>query len=120
MPVHCILVDEGQFLSEKHVLQLCHVVDTFHVPTIVYGLKNDFRNELFTGSRALLLYADKIEEVKTVCWFCNRKATMNLRVQNGRPVREGEQILIGGNESYVPVCRRHFFAEELPFDPGAR
>jgi thymidine kinase len=113
LPVDCILMDEGQFLNRPQVLQLCAVVDKLHIPVIVYGLKNDFRNDLFEGSQALLAYADKIEEVKTVCWFCTRKATMNLRICDGRPVREGDQILIGGNESYLPVCRICYQSETL-------
>ncbi|MBX3727934.1 MAG: thymidine kinase [Candidatus Sumerlaeia bacterium] len=118
LPLHCVLVDEGQFLTREHVRQFCDIVDTDNIPVIVYGLRADFQNRLFPGSEALLIFADKIEEVKTVCWFCNRKALMNLRVANGRPVREGEQILIGGNESYIPVCRRHFYSETLPWDPA--
>ncbi|MFT9849153.1 thymidine kinase [Aneurinibacillus sp. REN35] len=103
---HCVLVDEGQFLGRHHILQLTEIVDDLKVPVIVYGLKNDFSNHLFEGSEALLLYADKIEEIKTVCWFCDRKATMVLRVKEGEPVYEGEQIQIGGNDSYMPVCRK--------------
>ena len=76
---------------------------------MTFGLKNDFQNELFEGSKYLLLYADKIEEMKTICWFCNKKAIMNLRFNNGAPVYSGEQILIGGNEQYYPVCRKHYF-----------
>lgn len=111
--IHCVLVDEGQFLLRSHVMQFTRVVDELNIPVLVYGLKNDFRNELFEGSRALLCFADKIEEIKTICWFCNRKATMNLRINNGKPVYEGEQIQIGGNESYVPVCRRHYRDPDL-------
>jgi len=117
LPRDCILVDEGQFLSRDHVLQFCRVTDELDIPVIVYGLRTDFQAELFPGSEALFCYADKIEEVKTVCWFCKKKALFNMRVMNGRPVREGEQVMIGGNESYVPVCRRHFNADKLPFDP---
>lgn len=113
LPVNCVLVDEGQFLSPEQVKQFCRVVDEFNIPVIIYGLRADFQNVLFPGSEALLVYADKIEEVKTVCWFCNRKALMNLRIANGKPVREGEQIMIGGNESYLPVCRKHFYDEDL-------
>lgn len=72
---------------------------------MAFGLKNDFSNELFEGSKYLLIYADKIEELKTICWYCHRKATMNLRINDGEPVYTGEQIQIGGNESYLPVCR---------------
>jgi thymidine kinase len=103
---NCVLVDEGQFLNKHHILQLTDIVDELGIPVIVYGLKNDFSNHLFEGSEALLLYADKLEEIKTVCWFCDRKATMVLRVKEGKPVYEGEQIQIGGNDSYIPVCRK--------------
>ena len=85
-------------------------MDELNIPVMTFGLKNDFQNELFEGSKYLLLYADKIEEMKTICWFCAKKATMNLRVNNGHPVYAGEQIAIGGNESYYPVCRKHYFA----------
>ncbi|MBD8497027.1 thymidine kinase [Paenibacillus arenosi] len=103
----CILVDEVQFLGHEHVMQLTQIVDELHIPVMGFGLKNDFQNELFEGSRYMLLYADKIEEMKTICWFCERKAIMNLRVDEaGRPIYTGEQIQIGGNDSYYPVCRR--------------
>ncbi|TVX94010.1 thymidine kinase [Paenibacillus agilis] len=103
----CILVDEVQFLGHEHVMQLTQIVDELHIPVMGFGLKNDFQNKLFEGSRYMLLYADKIEEMKTICWFCERKAIMNLRVdETGRPVYTGEQIQIGGNDSYYPVCRR--------------
>jgi len=113
LPVSCVLVDEGQFLAEEHILQFCQIVDRFDVPVIVYGLKTDFQNRLFPGSEALLCWADKIEEVKTVCWFCDRKAMINMRIHDGKPVREGEQIMIGGAESYIPVCRRCYLSPEL-------
>jgi thymidine kinase len=103
---HCVLVDEAQFLSRENVLEFSRVVDQLNIPVIAYGLKNDFQNNLFPGSEALLIYADKLEEVKTVCWYCNRKATMVLRLMNGAPVFEGEQIQVGGNDTYMPVCRR--------------
>lgn len=102
----CILVDEAQFLSKKHILELARIVDELNIPVMAFGLKNDFTNELFEGSKYLLLYADKIEEIKTICWFCHKKAIMNLRFVDGKPVYEGEQIQIGGNESYLPVCRK--------------
>ena len=111
--IACVLVDEAQFLKKKHIIQLTKIVDQLNIPVMTFGLKNDFRNELFEGSQYLLLYADKIEEMKTICWFCDRKATMNLRIQNERPVYTGDQIMIGGNESYYPVCRRHYFAPPL-------
>lgn len=104
----CVLIDEAQFLKREHVLQAAQIVDTLNIPVMAFGLKNDFRNELFEGSKELLLQADKIEEMKTICWFCHRKALMNMRIVNGKPVYTGEQIQIGGNESYYPVCRRHY------------
>jgi thymidine kinase len=103
---NCILIDEGNFLTKKHVIQLADIVDFLNVPVIVYGLKNDFRNELFEGSKYLLIYADKIEEIKTICPYCDKKATMVLRFKNGIPVFEGKQIEIGGNDKYVSVCRK--------------
>lgn len=106
--IYCLILDEAQFLSQEHVHQLARVVDDFQIPVMAYGLKNDFQNHLFEGSRELLLYADKIEEIKTICWFCPKKATMNLRLSDQRPVYTGEQIQIGGNESYWPVCRKHY------------
>lgn len=111
--IYCVLIDEAQFLTKQHVLQLCHIVDDLNIPVMTFGLKNDFKNELFEGSKYLLLYADKIEEMKTICWFCPHKATMNLRIHNGHPVYEGDQVQIGGNESYYPVCRKHYFHPDL-------
>lgn len=108
-PVYCVLIDEAQFLKKHHVLQLIKIVDELNIPVMTFGLKNDFKNELFEGSKYLLIYADKIEEMKTICWFCPHKATMNLRIHDGKPVYEGEQVQIGGNESYYPVCRKHYF-----------
>lgn len=104
----CILVDEVQFVTKEHVLQMAQIVDELHIPVMGFGLKNDFQNNLFEGSKYMLLYADKIEEMKTICWFCEKKAIMALRVdENNKPVREGDQIKIGGNDSYYPVCRKH-------------
>lgn len=104
---YCVLVDEVQFLKKAHVLQLANIVDKLDIPVMGFGLKNDFQNELFEGSQYMLTYADKIEEMKTICWFCHKKATMNLRVdESGKPVYTGDQIQIGGNDSYYPVCRK--------------
>ncbi|MFJ8065579.1 thymidine kinase [Psychrobacillus sp. NPDC096426] len=104
---YCVLIDEVQFLSKEHVLQLTQIVDELNIPVMGFGLKNDFQNEMFEGSRYMLIYADKIEEMKTICWFCHKKAIMNLRVdENGKPIYTGEQIHIGGNDSYYPVCRK--------------
>ena len=105
----CVLIDEAQFLKKEHIIQLTKIVDDLNIPVMAFGLKNDFRNQLFEGSKYLLIYADKLEEMKTICWFCKRKATMNLRMHDGKPVYEGQQVMIGGNESYYPVCRRHYF-----------
>lgn len=111
--IFAVIVDESQFLTEKQVIQLTQVVDNLGIPVLCYGLKNDFQNKLFEGSQALLVYADKIMEIKTVCMFCNKKATMNLRIHNGHPIYHGEQVLIGGNESYISVCRQCYNHPEL-------
>lgn len=106
--VACVLVDESQFLSTEQVWQLSEVADTLDIPVLCYGLRTDFQGKLFPGSAALLGIADDLTELKTIC-FCGRKATMNLRVDaEGRGVREGAQVEIGGNDRYVAVCRRHF------------
>lgn len=106
-PIDCVLVDECQFLKKHHVQELVEIVDSFDVPVLAYGLKNDFRNELFEGSYYMLIYADKIEEIKTICW-CGRKATMVARVVDGKFVKTGEQIMVGGNDLYVSLCRKHY------------
>lgn len=104
----CVLIDEAQFLTRAQVEQLCRVVDELDLPVLCYGLRTDFRANLFEGSAALLALADELVELKTVC-HCGRKATMNLRVgPDGRAVREGAQVEIGGNERYVTMCRRHY------------
>jgi len=105
--IHCVLVDECQFLRKHHVQELVEIVDSLDVPVLAYGLKNDFRNELFEGSYYMLVYADKIEEIKTICW-CGRKATMVARVVDGKFVKQGEQIVVGGSEMYVSLCRKHY------------
>ncbi|SFS67931.1 thymidine kinase [Paenibacillus sp. BC26] len=104
--IYCVLIDEAQFLKKHHILELTQVVDELNIPVMAFGLKNDFQNQLFEGSYNLLVQADKIEEIKTICWFCDRKATMVIRFRDGQPVNAGEQIQIGGNEDYKPVCRR--------------
>lgn len=105
--VDCVLIDECHFLLKHHVQELAEIVDSCNVPVMAYGLKNDFRNELFEGSYYMLAYADKIEEIKTICW-CGKKATMAARVVDGKFVKEGKQILVGGNEMYVALCRKHY------------
>ena len=102
IPLSCILVDEVQFVTKEHVLQMTRIVDELNIPVMGFGLKNDFQNNMFEGSKYMLLYADKIEEMKTICWFCEKKATMALRVdKNNKPVREGDQIVIGGNDQLL-------------------
>ena len=106
--IHCVLIDESQFLSKDQVKQITHVVDNLDIPVLCYGLRSDFQGELFTGSQYLLAWADKLVELKTIC-HCGRKANMVVRLDgNGIPMREGEQVAIGGNESYESVCRKHF------------
>jgi thymidine kinase len=107
-PVHCVLVDEAQFLTRQQVLELTNLADFADIPILCYGLRTDFRGELFEGSHYLLAWADDIKEIKTMC-PSGRKATMVLRVdERGRVLREGAQIEIGGNERYVSVSRRYF------------
>jgi thymidine kinase len=108
--LNCVLVDEAQFLTREHVLQLCTVVDQLGLPVLCYGLRTDFRGELFPGSAALLALADVLIELKAVC-ECGRKATMTLRIdERGKAVASGEQTEIGGNDRYIALCRRHFTA----------
>ncbi len=107
-PVACVLVDEAQFLTSAQVDQLADIVDRLDIPVLCYGLRTDFQAKLFPGSAALLGLADTLSELKTIC-HCGRKATMNLRVgPDGRAVKEGAQVEIGGNDRYVAMCRRHF------------
>ena len=108
-PIDCVVLDECQFLKKHHVLECAKIVDELKIPVMAFGLKNDFQNHLFEGSENLLIFADKIEEMKTICHYCGHKATMNLRINSGKPVYEGEQVQIGGDESYYPVCRFHYF-----------
>lgn len=110
--VDCILIDECQFLKKHHVIELATIVDQYNCPVLTYGLKNDFRNELFEGSYYMLVYADKIEEIKTIC-HCGRKATMVARVVDGKMAKAGEQIVIGGNDMYVSLCRKHYMEGNL-------
>jgi len=107
-PLHCVLVDEAQFLSRSQVWQLSEVVDALDIPVLCYGLRTDFRGELFEGSQYLLAWADEISEIKTIC-HSGSKATMTVRVdEQGRAVRDGPQVEIGGNERYVSVSRAEY------------
>lgn len=109
--IHCVFVDEAQFLTEAQVWQLARVADRLGVPVMAYGLRTDFQGKLFPGSEALLAIADEMREVRTIC-RCGRKATMVVRIgADGRVAREGEQIAIGGNDRYVSLCRRHWEEE---------
>ena len=108
----CVIVDEAQFLTKAQVEKLVQIVDDMDIPVICYGLRADFQGNLFEGSHWLMAWADTIEEIKTVCW-CGRKATMNARVADGKVVKAGEQIVLGGNESYVALCRKHWAQGEL-------
>jgi len=107
-PVACIFIDEAQFLSKEQVWQLARVVDDLGVPIMCYGLRVDFQGNLFPGSAALLAWADEMREVRTIC-HCGKKATMVIRRgPDGRALQDGEQVLVGGNETYASMCRRHW------------
>ncbi|WP_019215104.1 thymidine kinase [Legionella tunisiensis] len=109
----CVLIDEAQFLTRKQVYQLTEITDQLQIPVLAYGLRTDFRGELFEGSQYLLAWADELVELKTIC-HCGRKAIMNLRLnEKGEVISEGEQVVIGGNGLYVSTCRRHFKTGEV-------
>jgi thymidine kinase len=122
-PIHCVLVDEAQFLTRKQVRQLSNVCDSLDIPVLTYGIRTDFLGNLFEGSMELLAWADSLVEIKTIC-HCGRKATMQLRIDStGKPVKHGSQVQIGGNDRYVSVCRIHFksglaspSSDELPLE----
>ena len=106
--VDCLLIDESQFLTKQQVLELTDVVDKLRIPVLCYGLRTDFLGELFEGSQYLLAWADKLVELKTVC-HCGRKASRVIRQDaEGNAIADGDQVVIGGNERYVSVCRRHY------------
>ena len=116
----CIIVDEAQFLTKAQVELLVSIVDELNIPVVAYGLRADFQGNLFEGSLWLLAWADSIEEVKTVCW-CGKKATWNARILDGKVVKEGEQVMLGGNESYTALCRKHWGLGQLgPRKPELR
>ena len=107
-PVACVFLDEAQFLTKDQVWELARAVDDLNVPVMCYGLRVDFRGELFPGSAALLALSDEMREARTIC-FCGKKATMVVRQDDeGRALTEGEQVQIGGNETYVSLCRKHW------------
>ena len=106
--IHCVLVDESQFLTKMQVRQLSDVCDKLKIPVLAYGLRTDFQGNLFEGSEALLAWADSLTEIKTIC-HCGSKATMVLRIDgHGNVIKDGRQVQIGGNDLYLSVCRRHF------------
>ena len=106
--IDCVLIDEAQFLSTEQVKQLTDVVDLLHIPVLAYGIRTDFLGETFSGSAALLAWADKLVELKTIC-HCGRKANFVIRQdENGVAVKVGQQVEVGGNERYEPLCRAHF------------
>ena len=111
--VDCVLIDEAQFLSKDQVAQLGQIVDDIDIPVLTFGIRTDFKGNLFEGSEYLLAWADNLKEIKTVC-HCGRKATMVLRLdENGNVLETGDQIEIGGNEKYVSICRKHFYEKNI-------
>ena len=107
-PLNCVLIDEAQFLTKQQVWQLSDIVDCLNIPVLAYGLRNDFRGEPFEGSKYLLTWADQLIELKAIC-HCGKKANFVLRLnEQGNVLEDGAQVMIGGNESYVSVCRSHF------------
>lgn len=112
--INCVFIDEAQFLNKKQVIELCRVVDKLGTPVLCYGLRTDFKGELFEGSKYLLSYADKLIELKTIC-YCGKKAIMNMRKKSNEesnafvPVLEGDQIEIGGNDKYISLCRKCYY-----------
>ncbi|MEJ2273147.1 MAG: thymidine kinase [Woeseiaceae bacterium] len=107
-PLHCVLIDEAQFLTRDQVFQLSEVTDKLNIPVLAYGLRTDFQGEPFEGSKYLLAWSDNLKEIKAIC-HCGTKATMVLRMdEHGNAVTEGSQVEIGGNDRYVSMCRKHF------------
>ena len=110
--IDCTFVDEAQFLSEAQVWQLARVADELKIPVMCYGLRTDFQGKLFPGSKALLALADDLREIRTICW-CGKKATMVVRLDGqGKIIEDGEQIVIGGEDRYVSLCRKHWSSRE--------
>ena len=111
--IDCVLIDEAQFLSKDQVAQLGQIVDDLDIPVLTFGIRTDFKGNLFEASEYLLAWADNLKEIKTVC-HCGRKATMVLRLdENGNVLETGDQIEIGGNEKYVSICRKHFYEKNI-------
>ncbi len=111
--IDCVLIDEAQFLNKDQVTQLGQIVDELDIPVLTFGIRTDFKGNLFEGSEYLLAWADNLKEIKTVC-HCGRKATMVLRLdKSGNVIEEGDQIEVGGNEKYVSICRKHFYEKNI-------
>lgn len=113
-PLHCVLIDEAQFLTREQVFQLGEVTDKLRIPVLAYGLRTDFQGEPFEGSKYLLAWSDNLKEIKAIC-HCGTKATMVLRLDgDGNAVTEGSQVEIGGNDRYISMCRKHFKERFFP------
>lgn len=109
----CVIVDEAQFLTREQVQYLVHIVDDMNIPVIAYGLRTDFQGNFFEGSQWLMAWADTIEEVKTICW-CGKKAMFNARFdESGTVLKEGAQVVLGANDKYIGLCRRHWMRGDL-------
>lgn len=104
----CVLVDEVQFMTPRQIEELGEIVDILNIPVIAYGLMSDFQSKLFPGSQRLIEIGALLEEIKTICFYCNKRATMNMRLLDGEPTFDGDQVQVGGNDSYKPVCRSCF------------
>lgn len=109
---HVILIDEVQFLTVSQINELARIVDTIHIPILAYGLKTDFKSELFPASKRLLELADEIKEIKSICW-CGKAARLNARIVDGQFQTEGEQVLIGAEEKYITLCRKHYMEKKI-------
>ena len=119
-PLSCVLLDEAQFLTKTQVFSLGEIVDRLEIPVLAYGLRSDFRGELFEGSMHLLAWADELIEIKTIC-HCGKKANMVLRLDvNGKPLSIGDQVKIGGNDIYISVCRKHFNKKQAGYISDVR
>ncbi len=112
MMYDAVIVDEIQFASREQIDFLAHIVDDYNIPVLCYGLRTDFQLNLFSGSERLMAIADSIKEIKTVCW-CGRKATCNARYNKKGIIREGSQVLLGANDDYIALCRKHFLSGQL-------
>lgn len=113
---NCILIDEVQFFTVEQIWQLFHIVHKLGIPVVCYGLRADFQGKPFPASAQLMAIANKVEEIRTICW-CGRKAIMNARIINGTVVREGEQVMVGGNESYKALCATHWLSGQWKNNP---